>query len=140
MSATLAMQKTRGQRSPFPCCRDHWVVPVEDENLETCISPASAGPLFALGLMSQFEFCRGPWKITGFRYLKPVLAVCNPNPILQSGVLDSMGAISRLCHFAQRCDSDGLPPLGYASGEDHGIGRTRTRVPIRRHLMCWSST
>src|SRR6266436_3121991 len=32
------------------------------------------------------------------------------------------------CHFAQRCDSDGLPPLGYASGEDHGIGRTRTRV------------
>jgi hypothetical protein len=39
-----------------------------------------------------------------------------------------MGAISRLCHFAQRCDSDGLPPLGYASGEDHGIGRTRTRV------------
>src|SRR6266436_1625520 len=78
--------------------------------------------------------------ITGFRYLKPVLAVCNPNPILQSGVLDSMGAISRLCHFAQRCDSDGLPPLGYASGEDHGIGRTRTRVPIRRHVMCWSST
>src|SRR5437016_12788160 len=65
---------------------------------------------------------------------KPVLAVCNPNPILQSGVLDSMGAISRLCHFAQRCDSDGLPPLGYASGEDHGIGRTRTRVPIRRHV------
>ena len=62
MSATLAMQKTRGQRSPFPCCRDHWVVPVEDENLETCISPASAGPLFALGLMSQFEFWR--WKIT----------------------------------------------------------------------------
>src|SRR5438132_7552468 len=55
--------------------------------------------------------------ITGFRYLNPVLAVCNPNPILQSGVLDSMGAISRLCHFAQRCDSDGLPPLGYASGE-----------------------
>jgi hypothetical protein len=39
-----------------------------------------------------------------------------------------MGAISRLCHFAQRYDSDGLPPLGYASGEDHGIGRTRTRV------------
>jgi hypothetical protein len=39
-----------------------------------------------------------------------------------------MGAISRLCHFAQRCDSDGLPPLGYASGEDYGIGRTRTRV------------
>ena len=39
-----------------------------------------------------------------------------------------MGAISRLCHFAQRCDSDGLPPLGCASGEDHGIGRTRTRV------------
>src|SRR5438034_3078379 len=77
---------------------------------------------------------------TGFRYLKPVLAVCNPNPILQSGVLDSMGAISRLCHFAQRYDSDGLPPLGYASGEDHGIGRTRTRVPIRRHVMCWSST
>src|SRR5213592_1709933 len=123
MSATLAMQKTRGQRSPFPCCRDHWVVPVEDENLETCISPASAGPLFALGLMSQFEFWRSPRKlfdtrliavlsITGFRYLKPVLAVCNPNPILQSGVLDSMGAISRLCHFAQRCDSDGLPPLG----------------------------
>src|SRR5437667_5792559 len=72
--------------------------------------------------------------------VKPVLAVCNPNPILQSGVLDSMGAISRLCHFAQRCDSDGLPPLGYASGEDHGIGRTRTRVPIRRHVMCWSST
>src|SRR5258708_34265150 len=64
MSATLAMQKTRGQRSPFPCCRDHWVVPVEDENLETCISPASAGPLFALGLMSQFEFWRCPWKIT----------------------------------------------------------------------------
>src|SRR2546429_10013714 len=64
MSATLAMQKTRGQRIPFPCCRDHWVVPVEDENLETCISPASAGPLFALGLMSQFEFWRCPWKIT----------------------------------------------------------------------------
>src|SRR5258707_12712869 len=64
MSATLAMQKTRGQRSPFPCCRDHWVVPVEDENLETCISPASAGPLFAVGLMSQFEFWRCPWKIT----------------------------------------------------------------------------
>src|SRR5260221_6502938 len=62
MSATLAMQKTRGQRIPLPCCRDHWVVPVEDENLETCISPASAGPLFALGLMSQFEFWR--WKIT----------------------------------------------------------------------------
>src|SRR5438876_3254922 len=40
-----------------------------------------------------------------------------------------MGAISRLCHFGQRCDSDGLPPLGCASGEDHGIGRTRTRVP-----------
>src|SRR2546429_8396098 len=64
MSATLAMQKTRGQRIPFPCCRDHGVVPVEDENLETCISPASAGPLFALGLMSQFEFWRCPWKIT----------------------------------------------------------------------------
>ena len=61
-------------------------------------------------------------------------------PFIQSGVLDSKGAISRLCHFAQRCDSDGLPPLGYASGEDHGIGRTRTRVPIRRHVMCWSST
>src|SRR5258707_12498072 len=44
--------------------RDHWVVPVEDENLETCISPASAGPLFALGLMSTFEFWRCPWKIT----------------------------------------------------------------------------
>src|SRR5260370_18146659 len=58
------MQKTRGQRSPFTCCRDHWVVPVEDENLETCISPASAGPLFALGLMSQFEFWRCPWNIT----------------------------------------------------------------------------
>src|SRR5258708_559977 len=28
------------------------------------ISPASAGPLFALGLMSQFEFWRCPWKIT----------------------------------------------------------------------------
>src|SRR5260370_9965750 len=64
MSATLAMQKTGGQRSPLPCCRDHWVVPVEDENLETCISPASARPLFALGLMSQFKFWRCPWKIT----------------------------------------------------------------------------
>ncbi len=50
-------------REAFPCCRDHWVVPVGDENLETCISPASAGPLFALGLMSQFEFWRCPWKI-----------------------------------------------------------------------------
>ena len=63
----------------------------------------------------------------GIPVSQTVLAVCNPNPILQSGVL-MMGAISRLCHFAQRCDSDGLPPLGYASGEDHGIGRTRTRV------------
>src|SRR4029450_8483837 len=69
--------------------------------------------------------------ITGFRYLKPVLAVCNPNPILQSGVLDSMGAISRLCHFAQRCDSDGLPPLGYASGEDHGTGAPNAHTPVR---------
>jgi hypothetical protein len=33
--------------------------------------------------------------ITGLRYFKPVLAVCNPNPILQSGVLDPMGAIRR---------------------------------------------
>src|SRR5216684_1262853 len=24
-------------REAFPCCRDHWVVPVGDENLETCI-------------------------------------------------------------------------------------------------------
>src|SRR5213080_1016279 len=37
---------------------------VEDGNLETCISPASARPLFALGLMSQFKFWRCPWKIT----------------------------------------------------------------------------
>jgi hypothetical protein len=33
-------------REAFPCCRDHWVVPVGDEKLETCISPASAGGLF----------------------------------------------------------------------------------------------
>lgn len=78
--------------------------------------------------------------ITGFRYLRPVLAVCNPNPILQSGVLDSMGAISRLCHFAQRCDSDGLPPLGTHPVKTTGLDEPGRALPIRRHVMCWSST
>src|SRR6266487_7142455 len=115
---------------------------VEDENLETCISPASARPLFALGLMSQFKFWRCPWKITAradhvggalltaratghchlprlkisteaLRHAAYSRSLDNGIPV---GVLDSMGAISRLCHFAQRCDIDGLPPLEYASG------------------------
>src|SRR5260221_6453388 len=96
MSATLAMQKTRGQRSPFPCCRDHWVVPVEDENLETCISPASAGPLFALGLMSQFEFWRCPWKITARadHVGGGLLPSRGPGPFPPPRVENSTGALS----------------------------------------------
>jgi|SRR5205823_10843183 hypothetical protein len=114
MSATLAMQKTRGQRSPFPCCRDHWVVPVEDENLETCISPASAGPLFALGLMSQFEFWRCPWKITA-------------RADHVGGALLTARATGH-CHLPRlKISTEALRHAAYSRSLDNGIPVSQTR-------------
>src|SRR5260370_10355560 len=120
MSATLAMQKTRGQRSPFPCCRDHWVVHVEDENLETCISPASAGPLFALGLMSQFEFWRCPWKITA-------------RADHVGGALLTARATGH-CHLPRlKISTEALRHAAYSRSLDNGIPVSQTRSC--RHVL-----
>jgi len=87
---------------------------VEDENLETCISPASAGPLFALGLMSQFEFWRCPWKITA-------------RADHVGGALLTARATGH-CHLPRlKISTEALRHAAYSRSLDNGIPVSQTR-------------